>query len=148
MSPTRGAAAEPAQHVAADVVYVVLVDVQPELLVDVGDEREAVDVGRSVGERANPRRLRRLAGISPTIRSISDSNVTRPGGAAVFVDDERLADAAPAHLGQQIVGAQRLGHGQRFARERAGVDLRRPRASALSRSVTCSMPMTSSRSSR
>ena len=75
------------------------------------------------GTHDDPRRRAGLAGISPTIRSISDSNVTRPGRAAVFVDDQRLARPPPPHLGEQIVGAKCFGHRQHFARERAGVDV-------------------------
>ena len=57
------------------------------------------------------------------MRSISHSNVTRPGRAAVLVDDERLAHAALPQRRQQIVGRHRFRHRQRLARDRAGVDV-------------------------
>ena len=102
------AAAEPAQHVAADRRVGVLVDVQAELLVDVADQREAVDVGRAVRQQVD-----RRASAPPISPRFADDALhqrferDQAGGAAVLVDDQRLAHAAAAHLGQQIVGAER-----------------------------------------
>ena len=85
---------------------------------------------------------------SPTIRSISDSKVTSPAVPPYSSMTMRLADAAPAHRGQQIVGAS-VSDRQRLARERAGVDVRVARRERLdARRSTCRMPTTLSRSSR
>ncbi len=106
-------------------MYVVLVDVQAELRVDVGDQREAVDVGRSVGARddARPRarRARELADDALHQRLERDE----PGGAAVLVDDQRFAHAAAPHFGEQIVGASVSGTVSASRASDAGVDRRR-----------------------
>ena len=92
------AASQPAEHVAADRRVGVFVDVQPELLVDVADQREAVDVGRAVAAHDCARLRAHLA------RNLADDALhqrlerDQARGAAVLVDDERLAHAAPPHL--------------------------------------------------
>ena len=93
---------------------------QPELLVDVGDEREAVDVACSVGPGGNPSLRARLA------RNLADDAFherlegDEPRRAAVLVDDQRFARAPPPHLAEQVVGAQRLGDREHLAGEPAG----------------------------
>ena len=68
---------------------------QIELLVDVGDERQAVDVGRAVRRTTMPPCAADRAEIAddPLHQRLERDQA---GGAAVLVDDDRLADAPAA----------------------------------------------------
>ena len=95
---------------------------EPESLIDVSDHHQPIDASRAVGEHIHARGASKRG---PQIAN--DARHQRlerhePRRSAVFVDDERLTDPAPPHLREEIVGAQSLRHGQRFAGNGGQVD--------------------------
>ena len=141
-------AAEPAEHVAADRVVGLLVDVEAEALVDVATSASPSMMRRAVGQVDVMRGRCRSPSMSPTMRSISDSKVTRPAVPpySSMTSASRTPRRACRRAGRR--GAASPGTVERLARQRGGVEVGVRSASALSRSVTCRMPTTSSRSSR
>ena len=97
---------------------------RPNCVVDVGDERQPVDVSRSVLVN------RHLAGACRA--DVADDPLHQPferheaGRSSVLVDHDAFAHAALAHRRQQIVGRHRLRHRQRVARDLAGADVPAP----------------------
>jgi CBS domain-containing protein len=114
--------AEAAKHESADGCVRRLIDVQIEVAVHVRDKREAVDRGRAIVEHDDA--LGRGAEFAAQVSNHSLHHrleCHQSCRSAVFVDDDRFAHAPAPHLGQQIVGSQCFGHGQRFPRQRSGV---------------------------
>ncbi len=74
------APSQPPEHVAAERRVGFFVDIESELLVDVGDQRETVDFRRSIRKLTDRRRAPapKSPPSSPTIRSMTRSNVTSP----------------------------------------------------------------------
>ena len=85
--------------------------------------RRAAARSRGSGRRRGPRPAAASRSysseMSPTSSSIRSSRVTRPGDAAVLVDDHREVVRLELHLAQQRVGLHRVGHEHRRAHELA-----------------------------
>ena len=115
----------------------------------VADQREAVDVGRSVGAHDASRlraHLARNLADDPLHQRFERHQARRP---AVFVDDQRLA--RPCAAASRRADRRRRALSGTVSTSRASAPALTPPSpppSAFTRSATCSMPTTSSRSSR
>src|SRR5204863_6818972 len=100
------APSQSAQHVSANGGVGRVIDVQPELRVHIADERQAIDVGGSVGTAHDPGRAAELPADVADNPFHDGLDRHDAGSAAVFVDDDRFADVPAAHFSKQIVGAE------------------------------------------